>query len=546
MTPLEIALFLLEKGLTPAAISKQAALIKEKKATLLVERHLPLFQKDFYLLEQLCRASRTPPARWVEELIERSIDHTKATYPLQTAVITALFTPLRQSIGSCFASACAIFVQFHNPDQMVQDLIDLLTQGFLKRIDQDTLFHYPLCPAENLLKAWEFTIASMSGNRNQLLRWNLSHILGIQSDSPLSLGAMIHQKGKETERLLEQEARKVQEEVLIEKRQLELYESMTRQSDFERAKRAHSMADLQANALERTLAKAHQIKEQVDLLYHLPQKLQEEIESYLDLYFVELYDPSLLQPGSENAGFTLHFKPQTSPLSWTKIHDESSLTQAINLFLSQIERKILEKEQWRSLEPLIQDLFSSWQELLRNPSFAAHAKGRLETAHQSSTLKTQVLSAWSYISGGTFHSLLEIYFGRKFYEKTLEISSPLDIVEKLVEFMKTIPPLYSNQALKDPRFHFFLSMPGHAMLFWPSAEPFKTLWSEKRPLLQLLQENRIPLIFADTNWEKNALALFQNPENHSPILVTFAEGGSTLSPLTEDLILGQWCLYIPF
>lgn len=547
MTPLEFALFLLEKGASPEAISKQASLLSQQKGgNLLMWRHLALFQKNFYIMDQLCKARHRAPALWIEELVERSISGHKTPYPLQIAIITTLVTPLRQSIGSCFASACAIFVQFHHPDQMIQDLIELLTQGSLKRIDKDSILHYPLCPADNLLKAWEFTIASMSGNRGQILRWNFTHILGIHDQTPFSFGRVLYQKSCEMEHTLSENEKSAEREVEITQRELNLYESMARQSDFERAKRANIAADFKAAALNSALEKAHYVRQMIDFLPHLPQKLQEEIDSYLDLYFVELYDPSLLLPESENAGFTLHFKAKGSPLSWKKIEDNSSLAEALFQFLAEIEREIIEKERWRSLKPLIQEIFTSWRQLAQNPAFANHAKERLAAAHLASPLKTTVISAYSYISGGTFHSLLEVYFGKIFHEKKFEIAQPEEIVKKLVEFMKSIPPLQAKKAQEDPYFHFFLSMPEHAMLFCPSVQPFKSLWNEKKEKDPLLEENLMPLIFGDTNWEKNCLALFHEPGKKEFSLIIFAQGDKNFEKLPLRSVAGLWQLYLPF
>jgi len=50
------------------------------------------------------------------------------------AVLSAWLTPLRQNVGSCFATAPAIEIQEEHPEYLLQDLKDLLETGRLKRI----------------------------------------------------------------------------------------------------------------------------------------------------------------------------------------------------------------------------------------------------------------------------------------------------------------------------------------------------------------------------------------------------------------------------
>lgn len=557
MRPLDLSIFLLEKGLNPLLIAKQAELVKVTDENPLLRRNLLLIQKDFPLMEKLCQASRTPPFFWIEEMILRSVEGKKLAYPLQTAILTALFTPLRQSIGSCFATACAIYVQYHKGEQLVLDLIDLLTKGAFKRMVGESPSYYPLCPAENVLKGWEYTIASLSGNSNQLLRFNLSETLGLrQPQEPLSFGSKLQGKTKEIFDRLQEEIQQSEKQISLEQDQLDFYEQLTRQQDVVRAKRASSFADVQAHNLSFSVEKAEKIKAQLSVLETLQEALCGEIESQLEFYFAELYDPSLATPPDERAGFVLHFKSKHSALGWKKIDSGSLFLELLSIFLSDLESELASVSKWHQADFALQEIFAEWQNLLRDPFFIEEAKKRLEKAHERVCLETKVLSPWSYLSGGTFHALLETYFGQKFHEKKIEASSALDIVNFLAEFMKDVPGPIFHEALNDPDFHLFLSMPGHAMLFWPSCEPFKSLWSERRyisytPIRDTWlfpsdpKQARI-LTFADTNWEKNRLSLFLHPLTQKPALGISKKGEPSIEPLEENLVIGCWRLYFPF
>jgi hypothetical protein len=63
---------------------------------------------------------------------------------IQKAVICACLTPLRQSVGSCFATAPAILVQRNHLDLFVADLYELLTTGRLRRVVEGNEYTVPL------------------------------------------------------------------------------------------------------------------------------------------------------------------------------------------------------------------------------------------------------------------------------------------------------------------------------------------------------------------------------------------------------------------
>lgn len=105
----------------------------EKKAhsELLYRFRLP-FSSHFE--EELVRASLL-----LESSEKVTVSH------LRQAVLSALLTPLRQNVGSCFATAPAIFVQREQKKQFLTDLYDLLTTLTLKRTFGGVLHTVPIC-----------------------------------------------------------------------------------------------------------------------------------------------------------------------------------------------------------------------------------------------------------------------------------------------------------------------------------------------------------------------------------------------------------------
>lgn len=60
------------------------------------------------------------------------------------AVLCAWMTPLRQSVGSCFATAPAIVIQSEQPERFLDDLVQLLSKGRLTRIVGEGEWSIPL------------------------------------------------------------------------------------------------------------------------------------------------------------------------------------------------------------------------------------------------------------------------------------------------------------------------------------------------------------------------------------------------------------------
>ncbi len=63
---------------------------------------------------------------------------------VKKAVLSALFTYLRQDIGSCFATAPAILIQQKYPEKMLKDLDDLISSGSLSRIVNKKVLTIPI------------------------------------------------------------------------------------------------------------------------------------------------------------------------------------------------------------------------------------------------------------------------------------------------------------------------------------------------------------------------------------------------------------------
>ena len=90
-------------------------------------------------------------SRYIERLILYSLAlplKTKITNrELRQAVLTALLTPLRQNVGSCFATAPAIIIQSEQMERLLLDLYDLIMTNSLSRTFGGVKHAVPISPS---------------------------------------------------------------------------------------------------------------------------------------------------------------------------------------------------------------------------------------------------------------------------------------------------------------------------------------------------------------------------------------------------------------
>lgn len=107
---------------------------------------------------------------------------------ISQAVVAALLTLLRQSVGSCFATAPLIIAQQEETGFLFQDLYDLITRGFLKRVIDGEEMKAPISTKTghgDLLKT-----TGIHAHLDPALKF----ILGSDIQPGLSIQELIHRK----------------------------------------------------------------------------------------------------------------------------------------------------------------------------------------------------------------------------------------------------------------------------------------------------------------------------------------------------------------
>jgi hypothetical protein len=92
--------------------------------------------------------------KWAEHLIRDSLGLHHAAgisdVQIRIAVLSACLTFLRQNVGSCFATAPAILIQTDQIERFLNDLLELLSTGKLKRTFGGVEFSVPLSPSSGI------------------------------------------------------------------------------------------------------------------------------------------------------------------------------------------------------------------------------------------------------------------------------------------------------------------------------------------------------------------------------------------------------------
>jgi len=309
----------------------------------------------------------------VQRILLRSTGEKKMSdLVVQRALLSAYLTPLRQNVGSCFATAPCILIQAEQPENFFNDLTTLISTGKLSRVYEGQEFvvpmslsggvgitrkrfpavlHKPLleyldqipfytdmtprtldehlkkCKAglhvseqlvdltdHSLLKAWEFTIASFSDFKIEIFKWNLYASLGFDQKEVGGIGHMLYHYLDVRLQESNSELEDVQKEYEHAYMRVKMTEGLLRNADNEQKAR-RLQAEHASNvdhfyACQEKRDELHNSAEQYSQLFSF---LLRTYSSMIPNYFQELYDADMIEVNEtlfedSPAGFRLLFK----------------------------------------------------------------------------------------------------------------------------------------------------------------------------------------------------------------------------------------------
>jgi hypothetical protein len=496
---------------------------------------------------------------------------------VRRAVLTACLTPLRQSVGSCFASAPAILIQRDHLDLFLDDLHQLLTTGKLKRtfggnsyavplspnvgtrdvrrnffsLDPKAHLHYSpglraacelleLIPVEipdakkaeilqqsiaalakdkqkmtveellraivleqmgtvlhaeeftfklnrakaaflgicdnALLKAWEYTLASLCDVKMEFSRWNLYASLGFSSDAHGGIGELLYKHIDEKLQLVNEKIQNFQQESQAAFDAAKATEALLRNAGSE-AEARRLQAEYQARSyhMQACLNMRDDLYAQGEHYSKFFAFLLDQYSKVFAEYFQEIYDPNLVashvDPHQDSlAGFRLIYKHgRADPSLWTAIYDAQQFIEALSDFFSAVESRISAEISWEEGKKELSAITTTLLNHLRTDLFL-----------QSALQRASPRKPWSYLSGGTVDTLLKTYFSREqdFTKEDKKFETETELLNFIVDLFKGLIPRVTEPYLKDAGKGMLMTSPSHAFLLLPGMQKLCEGWQE--------------------------------------------------------------------
>lgn len=507
------------------------------------------------------------------------------------AILAAWMTPLRQSVGSCFATAPAIMIQGEQPAHLLKDLVQLLSLGRITRIVQGVEQSVPLgkswglgelrrpqplallrergahSPALQrafvaaglidgelspssmraelhqfihrldlpemtdcnellqkalalrylpesqryqealegsrdafkamadcaLLKAWEFSLASLVDLRADLNRWNLYNCLGIRHEEEGGVGRVAHRVIEERLIDVNRDLQLLDESYDRAKLTLQAANNRVKEASAQEAQWLRVDAGRRLTEVERIGEERQAVEQRGQLLTHLFVAFMNRLLELMRDSFQEVYDAEMQEvrvgPFDDTpAGFRLVYKHgRNNPALWSWIRSPKEFVEALADFFARSEVGLLPDAQWHLIQRDISAIVSQIILHIRSPGFVEGTLRRMATLYGKRLIADPMdhldqveMKPWGYLSGGSMSHLLRHYYGRE-GEISLRgrwVDSPFDLCVMLLDLLKELPPRTTDPFLKNPTRSMLIHSPTHAFVAKPGLTPFAEGWQD--------------------------------------------------------------------
>lgn len=335
------------------------------------------------------------------------------------------------------------------------------------------LTHHPL------LKAWEFTLASFSEGKMEFSDWNLYASLGFAHEEPGGVGDVLY---RALDIKLKENNEKVEEyhaDYVLAADQLRATELLLQQASTEaeirRLKAEHSV---RLHHMQSCLERRDDCHKISSIYVNFFAFLIEEYKKKFQEYFQEIYDADMhdVKTGpyeDSPAGFRLVYKHGRSNASlWTMIYTAEEYIDALAEFFHMVEGPIAAVHEWKEAPELISTLTTSVINHVRTDEFLASAIQRMAKVHGQGSIKNPLKTLdslekkpWSYTSGGSMKTLLQVYYKVEgsITEEKKWLDDETHLCTFLLDTLKNLPYVDQNLGL-------LMNSPTHAFLFYPGFE----------------------------------------------------------------------------
>ncbi len=470
---------------------------------------------------------------YAEEVIRWTLDlapHTKLQdFHVKRAVIAAALCPLRQTIGSCFATAPAIDIQQFHTDLLIDDLYELLSRGRLKRVVDGVEYTAPFCPSTGMgdlkkalnpqrpfykspgfIRAFEvvgknaeesckkFYRRGMTAQQlltaaagedvlpyfkgavdNALLKiweFTLASYCDIKMEfSKWNLGWCVGLHPQEAGGIGEVLQRVVQEklEKAHERTQTAYQDAVVALEQLRSAERQGDRTkSAKAQRLQMCEDLYKQAQEEEKSVAGMLQFLFDQYKTLFQLHFQEVYDPEFSDHqdpyyDDRRAGFRLVYKHgRTESALWTAVQNKEQFIAVLDDFFRVVETSLSHLCQETCEKDVVSEVTTQILQHLQMPEFF---KSSLARAKKWDRLP------WAYSSGGLVEQIASIYFRKsaplKFEERVIQ--DELDLFTFIIETMKALPLIVEKEK------GLLFQSPTHVCLLLPGMKTFSDAWNDR-------------------------------------------------------------------
>ncbi len=334
-----------------------------------------------------------------------------------------------------------------------------------------------------LLKAWEFTLASLSETKHQFAKWNLYTSLGLQPSESGGIGEKLVEILKSKLNQANQQAQEYQGEYEMLYQQVNFLQRRARSASSEKEARWRQ-AEYQSKANEfRTIEelrnKAHLKAQKYANLFN---DLIDLYDGLFPSYFQEIYDADMHEAklqfyDDSPAGFRLLYKHGRAKTDvWSLIHGPAEFVESLSNFFIATESEVAGSEKMSGLEDDVSEIVTLIVNHIRSEEFLESAFHRIAKSHNQRVVKDPLkhldqiaTKPWAYPSGGAMNTLVSCYWRSQ--ESPTEVSrwveNPIELMVFLIDTIKEMPPTIQTQFIENRDKSLLAHSPTHAFLIKP-------------------------------------------------------------------------------
>lgn len=338
-----------------------------------------------------------------------------------------------------------------------------------------------------LLKAWEYTLASLSESKGDFRVWNLYASLGLHPDEPDGIGSAAFEVVQESIERVNEELRAYSQDYDHVVTQAKVIEGKMRNVKSQsEADWTRSEYQMQKHQLNRIAVRIEDAEDRGRKLSSLLNTLFKFYETKFKDYFQEVYDANLHDVGASPyddtpAGFRLLYKHgRLNPALWTQIHTPGDFISSLSSFFVATEVELSSLPALKGIEKELSQIVSRLILRIKEPRFLESAFRRLASRYQEplvdrplENLEKVPRKPWSYISGGTMGTLISCYYHlpKNPTEEKKWVESPTELLAFFLDTLKEMPTIDKVQSL-------LTFSPTHAYLLKPNWPLFRKGWED--------------------------------------------------------------------